>query len=30
MAIFDVIKKDKADDNLVWRYPKTNLIQCPS
>lgn len=25
MAIFDVIKKDKADDNLVWRYPKTNF-----
>lgn len=25
MAIFDVIEKDKADDNLVWRYPKTNF-----
>ena len=25
MAIFEVIKKVKADDNLIWRYPKTNF-----
>ena len=25
MAIFEVIKKVKADDNLVWKYPKTNF-----
>lgn len=25
MAIFEVIKKIKEDDNLVWRYPKTSF-----
>lgn len=25
MAIFEVIKKDKNDDNLIWRYPKTSF-----
>lgn len=25
MAIFEVIKKEKEDNNLVWRYPKTNF-----
>ena len=25
MAIFEVIKKVKSDDNLVWKYPKTNF-----
>ena len=25
MLFFDVIKKDKEDGNLVWRYPKTKF-----
>lgn len=25
MAIFEVIKKEKEDNNLVWKYPKTNF-----
>ena len=25
MAIFDVIRKDKEDGNLVWKYPKVNF-----
>jgi len=25
MAFFDVIKKDKEDGNLVWKYPKTKF-----
>ena len=25
MAIFDVIKKNKDDNNIIWRYPKRNF-----
>lgn len=25
MALFDVIQKKKIDDNIVWRYPKTDF-----
>ena len=25
MSLFEVIRKKKADDNIVWRYPKTNF-----
>ena len=25
MALFEVIKKEKDDDNIVWKYPKMNF-----
>ena len=25
MALFEVIRKTKADGNLIWRYPKRNF-----
>ena len=25
MALFEIIKKEKDDENIVWKYPKTDL-----
>ena len=25
MALFEIIKKEKDDENIVWKYPKTDF-----